>query len=45
MPKNFGETIREARRNKRLTAGEFAKKIGITQSALSKLENNQAKKV
>ena len=45
MPKTFGETIREARRNKRLTAGEFAKKIGITQSALSKLENNQAKKV
>lgn len=45
MPKTFGETIIEARRNKRLTAGEFAKKIGITQSALSKLENNQAKKV
>lgn len=45
MPKTFGETIREARKKKGLTGGEFAKRIGISQSILSKLENNQAKKI
>lgn len=45
MPKTFGKTIREAREKKELTGGEFAKRMGISQSTLSKLENNQTKKI
>jgi transcriptional regulator with XRE-family HTH domain len=37
---NLGHTIKNLRKQKRLTQSAFAKKCGITQTYLSQIENN-----
>lgn len=43
MPKNFGERLKEVRKQHSLTQHQIAKYIGISQASYSKLERNQCK--
>lgn len=40
--KNIGERIKKIRTGHGLTASKFAEKIGIAQSAITRIENNEA---